>query len=46
MGTDDEDDLLQVDEHEWIRRQPSIGHRLLGLVLVLAGIAGAIYVTV
>jgi hypothetical protein len=46
MRTEDEDNPLHVDEHEWVRREPSIGLRLLGLALALFSIASAIYVTV
>jgi hypothetical protein len=43
MMSETDDDLLQVDDHHWPRRKPSIGFRLLCLVLVLVAIASAIY---
>jgi hypothetical protein len=46
MRTTDEDDLLHVDEHQWVRREPSVAHRFLYLVVVLTAIASAIYLTV
>ena len=45
MAKPDEDDLLHVDEQQWVRRDPSIAIRSIGLVVALAGIAGAIYLT-
>jgi hypothetical protein len=43
MAKPDEDDLLHVDEQQWVRHDPSIGIRAIGLVAALAGIAGAMY---
>ncbi len=45
MSTQD-DDLLQVNEHQWTRREPSSWSRLFFLVMVLGGIAGAIYLAI
>jgi hypothetical protein len=43
MAKTDKDDLLQVDQQPWVRRNLSMSTRLIGLVAALAGIAGAIY---
>lgn len=43
MPNPDEDDLLQVDQQLWVRREPSMSIRLIGLATALAGITIAIY---
>jgi len=42
MAKLDRDDLLQVDRQPWVRREPSMSVRLIGLMTALAGIAVAI----
>jgi hypothetical protein len=42
----DEDDLLHVDEDHWVRRKLPVWTRLLGLVGVLATIAGVVQLLV
>jgi hypothetical protein len=36
MAKPDEDDLLQVDQQPWVRREPSMSGRLIGLATALA----------
>jgi hypothetical protein len=43
MAKPDEDDLLQVDQQPWVRREPSMSVRLIGLATALAGVAVAIF---
>ncbi len=46
MRPEDEEELLHVDHHQWVRRQPSKGLRLLWLALALVAVATAIYLSV
>ena len=41
----DKDDLLQVNQRPWVRRELSPSVRFIGLAAALAGVAGAIYLT-
>ena len=43
MAKPDEDDLLQVDEQPWVRRELSMSVRVIGLVATMAAIAGALH---
>jgi hypothetical protein len=43
MARSDKDDLLQVNQQPWVRREMSMSVRLIGLAVALVGIAGAIY---
>jgi hypothetical protein len=43
MAKPDDDDLLQVDQQPWVRREPSMSVRVIGLVATMAAITGSIY---
>jgi hypothetical protein len=43
MAKPDDDDLLQVDQQPWVRRELSMSVRVIGLGATMAAIAGAIY---